>query len=74
MLVNHETLQQLTGYSRPADIALCLDKQGVKYFIGSRGRVWTTQEALNAALGLPIQPIMQITAEPAQDKKRKFIF
>jgi hypothetical protein len=68
--LNQETLADLTGYTRPGEIALCLDRQGVKYFVGKRGRVWTTREALNVALGLPIQPITQISRDLLDTNER----
>lgn len=68
-IINFETLVDLTGYTKPADVAVCLDRQGVKYFLGKRNRVWTTKEALNAALGLPIQPITQISRDLLEDKE-----
>lgn len=46
----HE-LQQLTGYKRPADVERCLKRQGVPLFTGKDGP-FTTQDALNQALGL----------------------
>ena len=30
-VLTHEQLAEVTGYSKPADIALCLHRQGVKY-------------------------------------------
>ena len=66
MQLTQEQLIALTGYKTPADIVLCLDNNKVRYFIGKRGRVWTTQEALNSALGL-VHPILE-------EKKRQIKF
>jgi hypothetical protein len=50
-ILEHADLAQATGYQRRADIEACLKRQGVRYFYGRRG-LWTTQEALNEALGI----------------------
>ncbi len=44
-------LQQLTGYTRPADIERWCKRNGVRYFLGKQG-AWTTIDAVNAALGV----------------------
>lgn len=49
--VQFEDLQQLTGYQRQSDVEECLKRQGIRFFYGRRG-IWTTMEALNAALGV----------------------
>ena len=49
--INQDLLQELTGYKKAVDIAACLSKQGIPYFIGKRGRVWTTLDAVNLAIG-----------------------
>lgn len=46
-----EDLQELTGYTRPADIERCLKKQGIGVFWGRKGP-WTTMALINAAGGL----------------------
>lgn len=53
--LDHEQLQALTGYKGAADIAVCLRNQGIKFVAGKRGRIWTTSEAVNAAMGLVVQ-------------------
>ena len=50
-VLNLDDLREATGYTRQADIERCLRKQGVRYFYGRQG-IWTTIEALNAALGV----------------------
>ena len=52
--INQDQLKELTGYKKPVDIAACLAKQGIPYFIGKRGRVWTTIDAVNAVMGVKI--------------------
>lgn len=46
-----EDLERLTGYKQQADIERWCHKNGVRFFRGKAG-VWTTLEAVNAALGL----------------------
>lgn len=50
-IAHFKLLQQVTGYTRQADLERCLKKQGIRYFYGKDG-IWTTLDALNAALGL----------------------
>ena len=52
--INQDLLQELTGYKKPVEIAASLAKQGIPYFIGKRGRVWTTIDAVNAVMGVKI--------------------
>ena len=52
--INQDLLKELTGYKKPVEIAACLSKQGIPYFIGKRGRVWTTIDAVNAVMGVKI--------------------
>ena len=47
----HADLQRLTGYQRPADLERWCQRHGVRYFHGRAG-IWTTLDAVNAALGL----------------------
>lgn len=49
-----DDLRSATGYTRQADVERCLERQGVRFFYGRDG-IWTTIEALNAALGV-LQP------------------
>jgi len=49
--VNFETLQSISGYTKPYDVMRWADKHGIKYFKGKIG-ICTTQEALNTALGI----------------------
>jgi hypothetical protein len=49
--LSHEDLERLTGYQRTADIERWCEQNGVRYFRGRRG-IWTTLDAVNAALGV----------------------
>lgn len=51
-VLNCEELLRLTGFQRVADMQRCLDEQGVRYFKGRGGELWTTVDLLNAAGGL----------------------
>ncbi|WP_394713358.1 DUF4224 domain-containing protein [Desulfogranum marinum] len=51
MIISQETLADITGYSRTPEIAACLTRQGIRYLQGKRGRIFTTIEALNHAMG-----------------------
>lgn len=50
-VLNLDALRTATGYTRQADVERCLQRQGVRFFYGKDG-IWTTIEALNAALGV----------------------
>lgn len=52
-LIQFDELQQVTGYTRQADVERCLKRQGVRFFYGRHG-IWTTLESLNAALGVKV--------------------
>ena len=47
-----EQLSLLTGYERASDLKRALDAQGIRYFWGKGGRIWTTIDLVNAAGGL----------------------
>lgn len=47
-----EDLERLTGYKRQGDLEKWLRQNGVLFFRGQGGRVWTTVDAVNRALGL----------------------
>ena len=50
-VIPFERLQELTGLRQPAAIARRLKRQGVSVIYG-KGGVFTTEAALNAALGV----------------------
>lgn len=39
-----------TGYTQRGRLIAHLRKNGVPYFVGNRGRIWTTIEAIDRAL------------------------
>lgn len=49
--VNFETLQSLSGYTKPYDVAKWAREHGIKVFTCKKG-ISTTQDALNQALGV----------------------
>lgn len=50
-IIEFAELQRLTGYQRQADVARCLRDQGIRFACGRDG-IWTTIDAVNAALGI----------------------
>ncbi len=50
-IVTSDDLKSATGYDRTADIEKCLRKNGVRFLYGKKG-IYTTIDALNAAMGL----------------------
>ena len=50
--IEQEKLSELSGYKKSAEIAAFLAKNKVPFFRGKRGRVFTTIDAVNHALGL----------------------
>lgn len=62
MIIDYPTLQQLFGGSSAAEVAVRLQQAGVKFLNGKRGQPFTTETAINAAMGLkspPIEPTEQ---------------
>lgn len=51
-VIDEPELMQKTGYDTRAQLRACLEANGVKYMTGKRGRVFTTVDAFNAAMGL----------------------
>jgi hypothetical protein len=51
-VVQLEDLQAITGYQRAADVERCLRDQGIRYFRGRNGVLWTTLGLIEAAGGL----------------------
>ena len=49
-IVTEEQLFDATGYDQRGRLARCLDRHGIRYFRGNRGKIWTTPEELNVAL------------------------
>lgn len=65
-----EDLKAATGYKQIGDVEACLRKNGVRFLYGrsgSKSAIYTTMDALNAAMGLQSdQPI------PAKDEEITF--
>ncbi|QSB01863.1 hypothetical protein JWZ98_02575 [Methylomonas sp. EFPC1] len=54
-LIDTEQLKTVTGYDRPGDIERCLRAAGVRFLHGKNGKIFTTIDAINAAMGLKSQ-------------------
>ena len=52
MIIDYPTLQQLFGGNTAAEVAIRLQQAGVRFLNGKRGQPFTTETALNAAMGL----------------------
>lgn len=51
-LVQFDDLRQVLGYERMADVERCLRDQGIRYFRGRNGVLWTTVGLIEAAGGI----------------------
>jgi hypothetical protein len=51
-LLTCEDLLRATGYQHVGDLARSLSKQGIRYFQGRGGAIWTTVNLVDAAGGL----------------------
>ncbi len=49
-IVTEEQLMLATKYDQRARLSGCLKSQGIRFFKGREGRIWTTEEELNRAL------------------------
>lgn len=63
ILVSIDQLKIATGYDRPGDIERCLRKNGVRYLYGQGGKIFTTIDAINAAMGLKSNDTSAIVEE-----------
>ncbi len=63
VLVSIDQLKIATGYDRPGDIERCLRKNGVRYLYGQGGKIFTTIDAINAAMGLKLNDTNAIVEE-----------
>ena len=50
--ITFEELKELTSYDKTADVVTCLERNNISYIQGKRGRPFTTEQALNAAMNL----------------------
>ena len=62
VLITLDHLKTATGYYRPADIERCMKKNGIRFLYGQGGKIFTTIDAINAAMGLKAQD-SNITSE-----------
>jgi hypothetical protein len=51
-LLSCEDLLNITGYKNIGDLARSLSKQGIRFFYGKGGAIWTTVNLVDAAGGL----------------------
>ena len=51
-LITTDQLKAATGYDRPGDLEKCLRKNGIQVLYGKNGKIFTTLDAINAALGV----------------------
>ena len=51
-----EDLKVITEYKNVGDVARCLRNQGIKFFHGKQGTIWTTMQLINNAGGIPSAP------------------
>jgi hypothetical protein len=49
-LITESELLEATGYEHRGRLARCLEKQGIRFYRGDRGRIWTTLDEVNRAL------------------------
>ena len=50
MIIDHEQILKITGYSNAGSAEKCLKEAGIPVLHGKNGRISTTLEAINAAL------------------------
>ena len=51
-IITFKQLQENFGGSSPADVVVRLEKMNVKFLIGKNNRPFTTEQALNYAMGI----------------------
>lgn len=51
-LITQSQLQKVTGLSSPKILEDRLRDQGIRFFYGKKGKIWTTIDLINAAGGL----------------------
>lgn len=67
MIIDYPTLQQLFGGTNAADVAVRLQQAGVRFINGKRGQPFTTETAINAAMGLK-SPTTELTEKPVSSE------
>lgn len=54
MIISEDDLLLATGYDQRSRLAQCLRAQGIQFFTGKQGRIWTTKDALNTAMEINV--------------------
>ena len=49
-IVTENVLILITGYTRRKNLMNCLDRLKIPYFLGKKGKIWTTLSAMNSRL------------------------
>jgi hypothetical protein len=55
VLITTEQLKEATGYTQLADVEKCLKRNGIPFIQGKPGHVFTTEAAINAAMGVSLE-------------------
>lgn len=48
-VLDFPALQKATGYERVGDVSKCLERQGIRFFHGKKGAIWTTTDLVARA-------------------------
>lgn len=64
-IVTFDELKAATGCKRLSDLEKCLRQNGVRFLYG-RNCIYTTTDALNAAMGLELGKFTETKAEPIE--------
>jgi hypothetical protein len=67
-IISFEELQQHFGGSSAAEVVVRLKNSRIKYFIGKRNKPFTTLAALNSALGLHQNEIVDFKYTDSPDE------
>lgn len=60
-IIDQDELERVTGYSKPSQLMSCLKKQGIPYYLGKGGRIWTTLDAINSKLlGIKTESVYEL--------------
>ncbi len=49
-ILTEAELMHATGYTARGRLISHLDRNGIRFFVGNHGRIWTTLDAINKAL------------------------
>jgi len=59
-LISIEELKVVTGYSNTSAVERFLTRNGIPFFYGKKGYIFTTREAMNRALGVSNKKVEDI--------------